>query len=60
MRVTKFTTWLAAAASTMACAVHAATYYVATTGSDANAGTSLSAPWRTVQHAMDIAVAGDH
>ena len=29
------------------------TFYVATTGSDANAGT-LQAPWRTVQHAFDV------
>lgn len=34
------------------------TYYVSTTGSDSNAGT-LSAPFRTVQHAASIAVAGD-
>jgi hypothetical protein len=34
------------------------TYYVATTGSDSNAG-SLAAPFRTVQHAATIAAAGD-
>jgi Protein of unknown function (DUF1565) len=34
------------------------TYYVSTTGSDSNAGT-LSAPFRTIQHAANIAVAGD-
>ncbi|WP_411830255.1 choice-of-anchor Q domain-containing protein [Paenibacillus alba] len=34
------------------------TYYVATTGSDANAGT-ISAPWKTLQHAADVAAAGD-
>jgi hypothetical protein len=34
------------------------TYYVSTSGSDANAGT-LSAPWRTIQHAANTAVAGD-
>ncbi|MGH6878800.1 MAG: DUF1565 domain-containing protein, partial [Rhizomicrobium sp.] len=34
------------------------TYYVATNGSDSNDG-SIDAPWRTVQHAADVAVAGD-
>jgi hypothetical protein len=29
------------------------TFYVATTGSDSNPGT-LEAPWRTVQHALDV------
>ena len=33
-------------------------YYVATTGSDANAG-SLTAPLRTIQRAADLVVAGD-
>src|SRR5690348_11613829 len=32
-------------------------YYVATTGKDANPGTQ-SAPWRTIQHAADTAHAG--
>ncbi|MFD0695990.1 choice-of-anchor Q domain-containing protein [Paenibacillus sp. GCM10027628] len=32
-------------------------YYVATTGSDSNAGTS-GAPWKTLQHAADVAVPG--
>ncbi len=36
----------------------AATYYVATTGGDANPGTQ-AAPWRTLQRAGDIAGAGD-
>lgn len=36
----------------------AATYYVATTGNDANAGTQ-AAPWRTLQKAGDVAAAGD-
>jgi parallel beta-helix repeat protein len=35
----------------------AATFYVATTGSDTAAGTS-SAPWKTIQHAVDTAPAG--
>ena len=35
-----------------------ATYYVATTGSDGNPGT-INAPWRTIQHAVDIVNAGD-
>jgi hypothetical protein len=34
------------------------TYYVSTSGSDTNAGT-LSAPWRTIQHAANTVKAGD-
>ena len=34
------------------------TYYVATTGNDANAGT-LAAPWRTIQHAANSVHPGD-
>lgn len=34
------------------------TYYVSTQGNDSNAGT-LSAPWRTIQHAANSAYAGD-
>jgi hypothetical protein len=34
------------------------TYYVATTGSDTNAGTQ-AAPWRTIQHAANSVHAGD-
>jgi hypothetical protein len=34
------------------------TYYVATTGNDNNAGT-LSAPWRTIQHAANSVHSGD-
>lgn len=37
---------------------NAATYYVATTGNDANAGT-IGTPWRTLAKAESIAVAGD-
>lgn len=36
----------------------AASYYVATSGSDGNPGT-LAAPWRTIQHAANTAAAGD-
>lgn len=36
----------------------AATYYVATTGSDGNAGTSTK-PWRTIKYAVGKMVAGD-
>ena len=32
--------------------------YVSTSGDDANSGTSLSAPWRTIQKAMNSATAG--
>jgi len=34
------------------------TYYVATGGINSNNG-SINAPWRTVQHAADVAMAGD-
>lgn len=37
---------------------HAATYYVATTGHDANVGSEAS-PWKTVKKAVDTMVAGD-
>jgi Right handed beta helix region/FlgD Ig-like domain len=42
----------------MAAVSHAATFYVAATGSDANGGTSTQ-PWRTLQKAADTARAGD-
>ena len=38
--------------------INAATYYVATTGSDANAGT-IGAPWLTLTKAESVVVAGD-
>ncbi len=40
---------------------HAAgtTYYIATNGNDANAGTSTNAPFKTIQKCASIAVAGD-
>src|ERR1051325_6087127 len=38
--------------------VVAATYYVATTGNDGNAGTQ-QLPWRTVTHAVAMVAAGD-
>jgi hypothetical protein len=37
----------------------AATYFVATNGSDGNTGTNLSAPFQTVQRAAGIMLAGD-
>ena len=37
----------------------AATYFVATNGSDSNSGTNLAAPFQTIQHAAATAVAGD-
>ncbi len=37
----------------------ATTYYVATYGSDANQGTTLAAPFQTIQHAAATAAAGD-
>lgn len=39
--------------------LRAATYYVSTAGSDANDGASVDSPFRTIQHAVDGAVAGD-
>jgi len=39
-------------------AVHSATYYVSTSGSNSNSGTS-SKPWRTVAYATSKMVAGD-
>lgn len=39
--------------------VHAATYYVATTGDDASDGTSPDTAWRTVTYAATVAAAGD-
>jgi hypothetical protein len=38
----------------------AATYYVATNGSDASAGTSTNAPFATPQKAMTVLAAGDY
>ena len=35
------------------------TWYVATTGSNSNAGTSLAAPFQTIQKAASVAQAGD-
>jgi hypothetical protein len=35
------------------------TYYVSTSGSDSNAGTSVSAPWKTIAKANAAAQAGD-
>jgi parallel beta-helix repeat protein len=37
----------------------AATYYVATTGNDSNAGTTLTAPLKTISKAVSKVVAGD-
>src|SRR4051794_25832723 len=45
------------AALLMPAQAFAGTYYVATNGSDSAAGTS-TAPWRTLQHAADVATAG--
>jgi len=39
--------------------VHAATYYVATTGSDSNNGTGLGTPFRTVQKCINTVAPGD-
>jgi len=42
-----------------AAAAHATTYYVSTTGADINAGTSLTSPFATLQHAITAANQGD-
>jgi len=42
-----------------ASAVRATTYYVATNGLDANAGTATNAAWRTIQHAATTLAPGD-
>jgi len=48
--------FLAAALAQPAWAV---TYYVATTGNDANSGTSVTQPFRTIQRGMNVVVPGD-
>ncbi len=50
---------LAVAVSFGAWSADAATYFVATNGSDANPGTNLAAPFQTVQHAANLMTAGD-
>lgn len=52
------TTCALAVAPFLTGAVHAATYYVATTGSDSNPGT-VKEPWRTIAKAVNAMVAGD-
>jgi parallel beta-helix repeat protein len=44
---------------TAATQVQAATWYVATNGSDGNAGTTPAAPFQTIQKGADVARAGD-
>ena len=39
--------------------LNAATYHVAVSGSNAANGLTLSTAWATVQHAADMAIAGD-
>ena len=39
--------------------LNAATYYVATSGNDANSGASTSSPFRTIQKGAAVARAGD-
>jgi hypothetical protein len=41
------------------CGAEAASYYVSPKGNDANRGTSLNAPLRTIQKAVDAAMPGD-
>jgi len=52
--------WLALALFWLAVsAVRATTYYVATNGLDANAGTATNTAWRTIQHAAKTLAPGD-
>ncbi len=44
--------------STIAASLSAAEFHVATHGADTNPGTA-NAPWRTIQHAADLAQPGD-
>lgn len=44
--------------SCIAIAVQSGTYYVSTSGNDENNG-SMSQPWKTIQHALNVAIAGD-
>lgn len=44
--------------STSSASLAASAHYVSTSGNDANPGTS-SSPWRTIQHAANVAIAGD-
>jgi len=46
-----FTSWITVSWS--------ATYYVDTKGNDANNGTSLNTPFKTIQKSMNLAIAGD-
>jgi hypothetical protein len=41
-----------------ASSLRAQTFYVSTTGNDANAGTTIGTAWRTIQHSMNAATAG--
>jgi parallel beta-helix repeat protein len=52
--------WVAACAATLCLGgtASATTYYVATTGNDGSSGSS-SAPWRTLQHAVETIAPGD-
>lgn len=62
-RIRSLARWLAGILALASAAEHlrfgsATEYHVAVTGKDANAGTK-AAPWRTVQHAADLAQPGD-
>ena len=55
----RFCFWIVGVATIgMAGSAFGATYYVATTGSDANTGSSTT-PWRTLQHAVETIAPGD-
>ncbi len=52
------TTKSASATVTVTAPNNTLAFYVSTTGNDANSGT-ISSPWRTIQHAANVALAGD-
>src|SRR5215475_4763111 len=55
----RFVPWAGCAlALCLASRASAATYYVATSGNDANIGSS-TAPWSTLQHAVEAIAPGD-
>jgi parallel beta-helix repeat protein len=59
MRSFGFAVRFAAFAVLLTASADAATYYVATTGADTNAGTSTTAPLRTITKGAQLAKAGD-
>jgi len=59
MKLRVFMVFAVVAALSLLTDALAATYYIAQNGNDANPGTSISAPWRTIGKANSTLVAGD-